>query len=335
MSGFPSNHSLHSGYSHSLLRTWQNQCGNVTKKQLMYPVFVTDALHSSTPISALPEQSQFSIPALIDFLKPLVEKGLESILLFGVLTKNDLKDERGSVATNKELSPVILALPVIKQNFPNLLIATDVCLCAYTNHGHCGVLTKSSDQSVNLDVIQSAERIAELALAFAEAGAHIVAPSDMMDCRIGAIKRKLEQVNLHSRVAVMSYSAKFASCMYGPFRHAANSAPSFGDRRCYQLPSMSKGLAIRATERDIEEGADIVMVKPAMTYMDILYQLRQLTLAPIACYHVSGEYAMLWFAAQNGSFDLKTAVLEVTNGLRRAGADIIITYFTPKLLDWL
>jgi len=252
------------------------------------------------------------------------------VLLFGVLTKEDTKkDPSGSIALD-ENSPVSRGIKVLRKSFPDLLVIADVCLCGYTSHGHCGIL----NQDGTIDNGKSIEMLAEVALAYAKAGAHVVAPSDMMDGRIAQIKKLLNQNGLLGKVAVMSYAAKFASCFYGPFRDAAHSAPSFGDRKAYQLPP-SRGLALRAVQRDIEEGADFVMVKPAGPYLDIIKEVRDLVHTPVACYHVSGEYAMLWHAAKANCFDLKTAVFETLKGMRRAGADIIITYYTPRLLEWL
>jgi len=322
-------HHLHSGYSHPLLRTWQNEA-KIDASQLVYPVFLSDREDSVVEIKSLPEQYQISVDRLESFLKPLVDKGLRSVLLFGVLTKEDTqKDPSGSIALDVN-SPVSRGIKVLRKSFPDLLVIADVCLCGYTSHGHCGILT----QDGTIDNGKSIEQLAEVALAYAKAGAHVVAPSDMMDGRIAQIKKLLNQNGLLGKVAVMSYSAKFASCFYGPFRDAAHSAPSFGDRKAYQLPP-SRGLALRAVQRDIEEGADFVMVKPAGPYLDIIKEVRDMVRTPVACYHVSGEYAMLWHAAKANCFDLKTAVFEVLKGMRRAGADIIITYYTPRLLDWL
>jgi len=256
---------------------------------------------------------------------------LRSVLVFGVLTQPESpKDEIGSFATS-EKSPAIRAIQTLRKCFPDLLVAADVCLCAYTNHGHCGIL--ESDGTINNQ--DSIKQIGQVALAYAKAGAQVVAPSDMMDGRVKAIKDALYANGLGGKVAVMSYSSKFASCFYGPFRDAAQSAPSFGDRKAYQLPPPGRDLAIRAALRDVEEGADFVMVKPAGPYLDILRDVKNAVKVPIACYHVSGEYAMLWHAASAGAFDLKTAVFETLKGMRRAGADIIISYFVPKLLDWI
>uniref|UniRef100_A0A8C3SPQ6 Delta-aminolevulinic acid dehydratase n=1 Tax=Chelydra serpentina TaxID=8475 RepID=A0A8C3SPQ6_CHESE len=242
-----------------------------------------------------------------------------------------LQDERGSAA-DVENTPAIQAIKKIRSSFPELLIACDVCLCPYTSHGHCGILRK--DGTIQNEA--SCQRLAEVSLAYAKAGCHIVAPSDMMDGRIAAMKEALISNNMGNKVSVMSYSAKFASCFYGPFRDAALSKPAFGDRRCYQLPPGARGLALRAVDRDVREGADMLMVKPGMPYLDLVRDVKaKHPTHPLAVYHVSGEFAMLWHGAQAGAFNLKTAVMEVVTGFRRAGADIIITYYVPQLLKWL
>jgi porphobilinogen synthase len=302
---------------------------------LIYPLFIIDDDDAKKPINSMPEQYQLGVNQIAPFLEPLVKKGLRSVLLFGVLTKEGRKDEQASWADNDE-GPVQRAIKLIKSKFPEVYVVTDVCLCAYTAHGHCGVFSKvECRENPDIDNDKSVARLAEMALSHAKAGADMVAPSDMMDGRIGAIKKALAGAGLSRRVSVMSYSAKFASCMYGPFRDAAHSAPSFGDRRTYQLPSGSSGLAIRALLRDIDEGADFLMVKPGLPYLDIIKEAKERSHVPISVYQVSGEYAMLWHAAAAGSFDLKTAVMESLTCLRRAGADIIISYYTPRLLDWL
>jgi len=325
-------HNLHSGYSHPLLREWQDSAPLLVS-QLIYPLFVSDSHNAKVEIKSLPGNYQLSIDKLEEFLTPLVKKGLRSVLLFGVFTNTDNKtpkDPNGDCALRDD-SPVPQAIRLLRKTFPDLYVATDVCLCAYTSHGHCGILTE--DGTINND--KSIHRLAEVATHYAKAGAHMVAPSDMMDGRVGAIKKMLHENGFGNKVAVMSYSAKFASCFYGPFRDAAQSAPTFGDRKKYQLPPASRGLAIRAAKRDEAEAADFIMVKPAGPYLDIVREVKNMVNTPVAVYHVSGEYAMLWHAAANGAFDLKTAVLETLRGFRRAGADIIITYFTPSLLDWL
>ncbi|XP_014662248.1 PREDICTED: delta-aminolevulinic acid dehydratase-like isoform X2 [Priapulus caudatus] len=279
---------------------------------------------------ALPGQARYGVEKLESVLKPLVDNGLKAVLLFGVPMALP-KDQRGSCADSPN-TPTILAIIKLRELFSDLLIACDVCLCAYTNHGHCGILHE--DGTINNSA--SVNRLAEVALQYAKAGCHVVAPSDMMDGRVKAIKDALKAHDLGHRVAVLSYSAKFASSFYGPFRDAAKSAPSFGDRKCYQLPPGSSGLAMRAVARDIEEGADMVMVKPGIAYLDIVRQCKDKhPEMPIAVYQVSGEYAMLHHGSKAGAFDLKTMVLETFTAFRRAGADVIITYFVPQLLqEW-
>eukprot|EP01118_Nematostelium_gracile_P016096 TRINITY_DN6589_c0_g1_i1.p1 TRINITY_DN6589_c0_g1~~TRINITY_DN6589_c0_g1_i1.p1 ORF type:complete len:331 (+),score=101.71 TRINITY_DN6589_c0_g1_i1:76-1068(+) len=324
-------HILHSGYAHPLMREWQNEAPLLVS-QLMFPIFVTDQHNSMVEIKSLPDIYQISVDRLEEYLSPMVQKGLRSVLIFGVITdlEKNPKDATGSVALSDN-SPVVGAIKVLRKAFPELLVAVDVCLCGYTDHGHCGIF--SSDGVFDND--QSIYRLAEVATHYAKAGAQMVAPSDMMDGRIAAIKKMLKENGLSNRVAVMSYAAKFASCFYGPFRDAAHSAPSFGDRRCHQLPPNGRGLAIRAAKRDEAEAADVLMIKPAGPYLDIVREIKDSVNVPVAVYHVSGEYAMLWHAAAAGAFNLKTAVLETLGGMRRAGADIIITYYAPKLLDWL
>lgn len=269
---------------------------------------------------------------IVSHVRPLVEDGLKSVLVFGVLTNSAKKDAEGSYALNKD-APAVKGISLLREAFPHLLILADVCLCGYTTHGHCGILDHAG---INNE--KSVKQISELALVYAKAGASIVAPSDMIDGRIDGIKRIFKESNggfYLNKVGVMSYSAKFASCFYGPFRDAALSAPEFGDRKCYQLPPGSRGLALRAVKRDLSEGADFVMVKPAGIYLDIIREVKDLASVPVAAYQVSGEYAMLWHASKSGAFSLRTAVLESLQAIQRAGADIVITYFAPKLIkEW-
>ena len=321
----PLSHNLHSAYGHDLLRTWQNNAPLHTD-QLIYPLFISDHAQNKEEIGAMPGQFRLGVDRLEEFLKPLVEKGLRSVLLFGVPSSK--KDSRGTLADRAE-TPAIQAIKKIRSTFPDLFIINDVCLCAYTDHGHCGILNKDG----TLDNPASIKRIAEVASNYAMAGAHMVAPSDMMDGRVGAIKQNLHASGL-GQIPVMSYAAKFASSFYGPFRDAAQSAPSFGDRRAYQLPPAGRELALRAVDRDIAEGADFVMVKPGGPYMDIIRDVKERANIPVSCYQVSGEYAMIHHAAAAGAFDLQPAVMESLQGLRRAGADIIISYFTPQVLEW-
>ncbi|KAJ8077300.1 Aminolevulinate dehydratase [Marasmius tenuissimus] len=320
---------LQGGYQHPLSRSWQSR-RQLTKSMFMYPIFITDDPSASVEIPTLPGQRRWGVNKLEEFLGPLVKKGLQSIILFGVPLNCD-KDERGTPADDQS-GPVILAIKKIRELFPTVYIACDVCLCEYTSHGHCGVL--HNDGTINTP--PSVERIAEVAVNYAKAGAHCVAPSDMMDGRIKAIKRGLIDAGYGNKCTLMSYSAKFASALYGPFRDAAGSAPSFGDRKCYQLPPAAKGLARRAIQRDTAEGADIIMVKPALPYLDIISDAAQLAPDhPLACYQVSGEFAMVHAGAKAGVYDLRTMAFETVDSMVRAGATLILTYFTPEFLDWL
>ncbi|KAK6359542.1 Aminolevulinate dehydratase [Orbilia brochopaga] len=321
---------LHGGYHHPLSRSWQGE-RQLTKSMLVYPLFITDNPDEETAISSLPNQHRRGLNKLVPFLKPLVAKGLKSVILFGVPLAPSAKDSCGTSADDPT-GPVIAAIKILKEAFPELFIICDVCLCEYTSHGHCGILREDG----TLENALSVKRISEVAVNYAKAGAHCVAPSDMMDGRIKGIKEGLIAAGLAHKVLLMSYAAKFAGCWYGPFREAAGSAPAFGDRRCYQLPSNARGLARRAIKRDLEEGADIIMVKPAANFLDIISDAKTASPdTPIAAYHVSGEYAMLHAAAAAGVFELRRAAEEVMTSILRAGATIVISYFTPEFLDWL
>jgi len=320
---------LQGGYQHPLSRSWQ-QNKTLTKSMLMYPIFITDDPEASVVIQALPNQRRWGVNRLEEFIGPLVKKGLKSVILFGVPFKC-VKDPVGTPADDQQ-GPVILAVKKLKQLYPSLYIGCDVCLCEYTSHGHCGVLNE--DGTIN--TLPSVERLAEVALAYAKAGADCVAPSDMMDGRIFAIKRKLVDAGYGNRCTLMSYSAKFASSLYGPFREAAGSTPTFGDRKCYQLPPGGKGLALRAIRRDVNEGADIIMIKPGMPYLDIIAEATRIAPDhPLAVYQVSGEFAMIVAGAKAGVYDLKTMAFESTQAFLRAGCTLVLSYFTPEFLDWL
>jgi len=333
--GVEPTHILHSSLFHPLLRTWQTRCTKPSKDNLIYPLFVTDAHNQVEEIGSLPGQKRYSVDTLVDNLTTLVDKGLKSVILFGVIS--NLSKTEDALNADSEENPVVRCLPLLREAFPHLLICCDVCICAYTSHGHCGIFSKDeSSGEMFIDNSKSIKRLAEMSLVFAQKGAHVVAPSDMMDGRVGAIKGILARHNLSSRVNVMAYSAKFASCFYGPFRDAAKSAPSFGDRSTYQLPPTSHGIPLRALQRDVNEGADIIMIKPGMPYLDVIRSARdRFPDYPISVYQVSGEYAMLIHAANAGTFDLTKAVFESLFSFHRAGADIIITYFVPFLLDKL
>jgi porphobilinogen synthase len=304
----------------------------------MYPIFISDDPDAEEIVATLPGQKRWGINKLEGFIAPLVQKGLKSVILFGVPMKME-KDARGSPADDPQ-TPVILALQLLSKKFPQLFLACDVCLCEYTDHGHCGIMSELPNplhsNMPTLDAEKSAPRIAEVALAYARAGAHCVAPSDMMDGRIRSIKLALMENGYGNRVTLMSYAAKFASGLYGPFRDAAGSAPMYGNRKCYQLPPNARGLARRAIKRDAAEGADILMVKPTLPYLDIVSDCATLEPDhPCAVYQVSGEYAMIVAGAEKGIYDLKQMAFETCEGFVRAGASIILSYFTPQFLDWL
>jgi porphobilinogen synthase len=315
-----------------LLKTWNSEAP-VRAEHLQYPIFVTDDEGQKAEIKSLPGQHRWSVDRLPELLEPLVALGLRSIILFGVFTSDAAKTADGA-AGYADNSPVVRALKLIREQFPALFVAVDVCLCAYTTHGHCGVL--HDDCSINNEA--SIKQLAAMSVAFARAGAQMISPSDMMDGRVGAIKVALAAAGLGGKVPVMSYSAKFASCFYGPFRDAAGSGAKFGNRGNYQLPPYSRGLALRAIERDLDEGADFLMVKPGMPYLDVVRDCAERCRdrgVPVAIYHVSGEYAMLYHGAAAGAFGLEEAVMEALGSMRRAGATVILTYFTPLVLEVL
>jgi len=321
---------LHGGYSHPLSRAWQAE-RQLTKSMLIYPLFISDQPDEETLIPSLPNQHRRGLNKVVSYLTPLVAKGLKSVILFGVPIAPGAKDALGTSADDPK-GPVIKAIRLLRRSFPDLFIVADVCLCEYTSHGHCGILR--DDGSLNNAL--SVERISDVAMSYAQAGAHCVAPSDMNDGRIRAIKLKLIEAGIAHQIVLMSYSAKFSGCLYGPFRDAAGSCPSFGDRRCYQLPPGGRGLARRAITRDIAEGADIIMVKPASQYLDIISDAKEIGKdMPVAAYQVSGEFAMIHAAAAAGVFDLRQMAEEATQGILRAGASIVVSYFTPEFLDWL
>jgi porphobilinogen synthase len=292
---------------------------------LIYPVFVVPGKNKKTPISSMPGQYHFSVDRLVEEAKAIRESGIPAILLFGL---PESKDEIGTSGWSDD-GIVQGALQALKEHVPDLVLITDVCLCEYTSHGHCGLL---QDGEVNNDL--TLEYLARQALSHARAGADMVAPSDMMDGRVAEIRAVLDDEGF-SHIPIMSYSAKYASSFYGPFREAAQSAPSFGDRKGYQMDPANGREALRETALDVEEGADIIMVKPALPFLDIIYRVRREFNRPLAAYSVSGEYAMIKAAAEKGWLDEKSAALEALTGIKRAGADLIITYFAPDVARWL
>ena len=293
--------------------------------QLIYPLFIAEGIHEPHEIASMPGIVQWPLEQLGRETERIASLGIPAVLLFGIPSK---KDEVGSQAYNSR-GIIQEAIRLLKSVNPELLVITDVCLCEYTSHGHCGLIHNGSVQND-----ASLELLARMALTHAEAGADLVAPSDMMDGRVGAIRHMLDEQGFN-QTPIMAYSAKFASAFYGPFREAAGSTPQFGDRRAYQMDPSNVREALREVELDIAEGADIVMVKPAMAYMDVIRQVREHYDLPVAAYNVSGEFAMIKAAAQNGWIDERRVAMEVLTGIRRAGADMIITYFAPDVAGWL
>ena len=299
----------------------------LSPEDLIYPIFVIAGEDVRNPVASMPGIFQLSINHAVAEAQRAHELGIPAVLLFGL---PEQKDEAATGAYDPE-GIVQLATRAIKDARPDLLVITDVCLCEYTSHGHCGVVEKDTGEVLN-DV--SLELLARTASSQAAAGADIVAPSDMMDGRVAAIRSELDNEGFEN-TPIMAYAAKYASAFYGPFREAADSAPQFGDRRSYQMDPANAREALVETGLDIEEGADIVMVKPALPYLDVLRRVRETTDLPVAAYNVSGEYAMVKAAAQNGWLDEQRAVLEALTGIKRAGADIIITYHAPNVARWL
>ena len=284
---------------------------------LMYPLFVVHGRGVREPIGSMPGQSRLSVDELVKECKDVAGMGIPAVLLFGLPAH---KDPRGSEAYAED-GVVQQAVRAVKDTVPDLLVVTDVCLCEYTSHGHCGIV---EDGTVRND--PTVELLARTAVSHAEAGADIIAPSDMMDGRVGAIREALDEATF-TETPIMAYSAKYASAFYGPFREAADSAPQFGDRRGYQMDPANAQEAMREIALDLDEGADIVMVKPALPYLDVIARARMEFGVPIAAYSVSGEYTMIRAAGQLGWLDEERAMLEALTGIRRAGADIVITYF--------
>ncbi|MGQ9511658.1 porphobilinogen synthase [Thermodesulfitimonas sp.] len=292
---------------------------------LIYPVFVTEGTGVVVPVEAMPGVNRFSVDTLLSEVERVVAVGVPGIIIFGVPA---VKDEAGSSAWAED-GIVQQAVRAVKERFPGLLVVTDVCLCAYTSHGHCGIV-----QQGRIANDATLEILARTAVSHARAGADIVAPSDMMDGRVKAIRTALDAAGYHE-VAIMAYSAKYASAFYGPFREAADSRPQFGDRRSYQMDPANGAEALLEVALDLEEGADIVMVKPALAYLDVIYRVKKRFQRPVAAYNVSGEYAMVKAAAAHGWVDERTVVLEMLTAMKRAGADMILTYFAKDVATWL
>lgn len=295
----------------------------LTRNDLMMPLFVCPGTSVNKPISSMPGNSQLSVDKLVEKCRELYDKGVQSVLLFGI---PETKDETGDVACHHN-GIVQQAVRALKKEVSGLFLVADVCNCEYTTHGHCGTIT---DGDVNNDL--TLETLARQSVSLAEAGVDMIAPSDMMDGRVYAIRTALDEKNFYN-MPIMAYSAKYASAFYGPFREAAESAPKFGDRKTYQMDPANGDEALREVELDIEEGADIVMVKPALNYMDIIYRVKSTFNMPVAAYNVSGEFAMVKAAAAKGWIDEKRIVHELLTGLKRAGADIIISYHTQEIIQ--
>ena len=300
---------------------------HVRAEDLIMPYFVVEGDQGLVkPISAMPGQAQLGLQALIERVGKARDLGLRAVILFGIPAE---KDPVGSQAHADE-GIVQRAVAGLKRAYPELVVVTDVCLCEYTSHGHCGLLSKEGE--VKNDA--SLEILAKTALSHVRAGADMVAPSDMMDGRVAAIRQVLDQAGF-VQTPIMSYAVKYASCFYGPFREAAESAPQSGDRKSYQMDQANRREALREALADVSEGADILMVKPAMPYLDILRQVREAFDLPVAAYQVSGEYSMIKAAAANGWLDHDRAMLESLIGIKRAGADLIMTYFAEEVLPLL
>ena len=295
-------------------------------EHLVYPLFVRDGRDVVQPIASLPGQSQWTVDRLGAEVDDAAALGVPAVLLFGI---PDAKDEGGTGAWAPE-GPVPRAIREIKRRAPQLLVIADVCLCEYTSHGHCGAL----DDRACVDTDATLPLLARAAVAYADAGVDVVAPSAMMDGQVAAIRRALDEAG-HRDVAILSYSSKFASAFYGPFRDAVASAPSFGDRAGHQLPVANAREALRESARDEAEGADMLMVKPAGAYLDVIHRVRRRSALPLVAYQVSGEYAMLKAAAERGWLDERRAALESLVAIRRAGADLVITYYAKDAARWL
>jgi porphobilinogen synthase len=301
----------------------------IEPEQCIYPMFVSEKVADPTPIASMPNVFQYDVEHFVEEAKAVYSEGVRAILIFGIPAT---KDDVASGAYAQE-GVVQRAIRRLKEAVPDLITIADVCLCEYMEHGHCGVVQRSKDR---YEIVNdpSVELIARTAVSLADAGVDIVAPSDMMDGRVSVIRRELDLRGFQT-VPVMSYAAKFCSAFYGPFREAAESAPHFGDRRSYQMDPANANEALREVALDLEEGADLLIVKPGLPYLDILWRVKEQFRMPTAVYNVSGEYAMLKAAAQNGWIDEKNAVLELMTSFRRAGADMIITYWAREIAKWI
>jgi porphobilinogen synthase len=313
------------GALRGLVRETQLDAGD-----FIYPLFVTHGRDRREPVAAMPGVDRLTIDHVVAEAGEAVALGIPALMLFGI---PDHKDEEGSSAWDDE-GVVQLAIRAIKDAHPELLVIPDLCLCEYTSHGHCGVLRAGADGIPQVDNDATIELLGRTAVSYARAGADMVAPSDMMDGRVGLLRAELDEAG-HDDLAIMAHSAKFASAYFGPFREAAGSTPAFGDRRSYQMDPANGDEAVREAQLDVEEGADIVVVKPALPYLDVIRRVKDATGMPVATYNVSGEYAMVKAAAAAGYIDERAVVLETLTSIRRAGADVVITYHAKDAARWL
>ena len=297
---------------------------------IVMPLFVKNGITTPAPISSMPGVSQLSPDNAVEKMARMVERGVKAFVLFGVVDNKD-KDDVGSICVTQD-NPVIQTLQLASSTGIDAILIADLCFCEYTTHGHCGALSCNSNETVDND--KTLSLLGQQAIAMCNSGATMIAPSGMMDGMVGAIRTALDSEGYQS-VPIMSYCVKYASSFYGPFRDAADGAPRFGNRKSYQMDFRRRDEWEQEMLLDLEEGADILMVKPAMAYLDILAKLRLNCSAPLAAYHVSGEYSMIHAAAQNGWIDLKDTAMESLLAIKRAGADIILTYFAEDLVDWL
>lgn len=300
----------------------------LTAHDFVLPLFVSEKVRERRAIASMPGVFQLTVDSAVQEARQAFELGLQAVLLFGIPAEKD-EEASGAFAANGIVQQAVRA---IKQTCPELVVITDVCLCEYMSHGHCGV-TRRDGEDFHVLNDESVALLVKTALSHASAGADLVAPSDMMDGRIGAIREALDADGFQ-QTGIMSYAAKFASVFYGPFRDAAESPPQFGDRRSYQMDSANAAEALREAALDVDEGADILMVKPALPYLDILWRVRERFDKPTAVYHVSGEFAMVKAGVEKGYFEERAAVLEIMTSLKRAGADLIVTYWAKELAGW-
>ncbi len=300
----------------------------ISVDQLVYPMFLRDGHGIREEIGSMPGQFRLSVDRLAEELQQVHDLRIPAVMLFGI-PDEELKDSVGTPAYADE-GIICRALREAKQQVPDLLLIADVCLCEYTDHGHCGLISQTPGQGPGVDNDSTLEVLARTALAYTRAGADVIAPSDMMDGRVAAIRRSLDAAELQ-RIPILSYAAKYASAYYGPFREAAESAPQFGDRKSYQLDPANAREALKEVQLDLEEGADMVMVKPALPYLDVISRVREMTTVPVAAYQVSGEYSALCAAFDRGWLQRESTVRETLLAIRRAGADFILSYFAKDV----